>query len=197
MLIEHRGSSPSIASSAVVASTAVICGAVTIGERTQILHGAVISAEDGTVSIGADCVVMEHSVIRGRAGHDALIGDSVMIGPHTHLNGCAIGDEAFVATGAALFPGSVLGTGAEVRINGVVQVNTIVAPGTVVPIGWVAVGNPAQLFPADRHDEIWAVQRTLDFTGTVYGVGPGASMRDIMRGQAGFYSAHRDDTELS
>ena len=40
----------------------------------------------------------------------------------------------------------------------------------VLPIGWIAVGNPAHQFPPSAHDEIWAVQRPLDFPGTVYGV---------------------------
>ena len=93
-----------------------------------------------------------------------------MIGPHTHLNGTTIEDEVFVATGASLFPGSRVGAGSELRINSVLHVNSTLAPGTVVPIGWIAAGDPAELFSPDRHDELWAVQEPLDFPGTVYGV---------------------------
>ncbi|MGN6126498.1 MAG: gamma carbonic anhydrase family protein, partial [Humibacter sp.] len=102
--------------------------------------------------------------------------------------------EAFIATGASLFPGSVIGAGAEVRINGVVQVNTRLAPGAVVPIGWIAVGDPATVLPPERHDEIWAIQRELDFAGTVYGADRGMSMSEIMRRQSEFYGMHREDT---
>jgi len=77
-----------------------------------------------------------------------------------------------------------------------VQVNTVIDPRTVVPIGWVAVGNPASILPAEKHDEIWAIQRELDFVGTVYGVGNDASMRDLMRSQSQFYGQHRDDVAL-
>jgi len=196
MLIEHRGFQPTIAASAVVASTAVISGNVTIGAGVQVLHGAVISAEDGSVSIGANCVIMENALVRGRASHDVRIGDSVMVGPHAHINGAVIGDEAFIATGASVFPGATIGDRAEVRINAVVQVNSAVAADAVVPISWVAVGNPAQLFSPDRHDEIWAVQKTLDFVGTVYGAATGISMGELMREQSDFYSAHRDDRAL-
>ena len=196
MLIEHRGFQPTIAASAVVASTAVISGNVTIGAGVQVLHGAVISAEDGSVSIGANCVIMENALVRGRVSHDVRIGDSVMVGPHAHINGAVIGDEAFIATGASVFPGATIADRAEVRINAVVQVNTAVAADVVVPIGWVAVGDPAQLFSPDRHDEIWAVQKTLDFVGTVYGASPGTSMGELMRAQSDFYSAHRDDRAL-
>jgi hypothetical protein len=54
-------------------------------------------------------------------------------------------------------------------IHGVVHVNTVVPPGEMVPIGWIAVGDPARIFPPGQHDQIWAIQESLDFPGTVYG----------------------------
>ena len=196
MLTEHRGISPTVEPGAYVAPTAVLVGDVRVAAGARILHGAVLTAEDGRIEVGRTTIVMENALVRGRAAHPTIIGDCVMVGPHAHVNGSTVDDEAFIATGASLFPGSRIGHGAEVRINAVVQVNTVVAPGTVVPIGWVAVGDPAQLFAPDRHDEIWAVQRTLDFSGTVYGVERGTSMRDIMRAQSEFYGEHADDRPL-
>jgi carbonic anhydrase/acetyltransferase-like protein (isoleucine patch superfamily) len=195
VLIEHRGHVPSVDPSAYVAPSAVLCGDVRVGPDARILFGAVLSAEDGTVEVGRACVVMEHALVRGRAGHPAVIGDDVLIGPQAHVNGTRIGDGCFIATGAALFPGAVLGAGVEVRIHGVVQVNTVLEPGAVVPIGWVAVGDPAQILPPDRHDEIWAVQRELDFPGTVYGVPRGTPARELMARQAAWFGAHREDRE--
>ncbi|KQO95679.1 gamma carbonic anhydrase family protein [Leifsonia sp. Leaf264] len=193
MLIEHRGRTPVVPASAVVASTAVISGDVTLGENVRVLHGAVLSAEDGPITVGDDVVILEGALLRGREGHPVVIGSAVMIGPRAHINGASVGDEVFIATGASVFPGAVIGADAEVRINGVVQVNTTIDPGAIVPIGWVAVGTPASILPPERHDEIWAIQRELGFVSTVYGVGPEAGMREIMRWQAAFYGAHRDD----
>jgi carbonic anhydrase/acetyltransferase-like protein (isoleucine patch superfamily) len=193
MLVRHRGIEPTVDPAAFVAPSAVVVGDVRIAAGARVLHGAVLTAEDGSVSVGADTVVMEHALIRGRAGHPALIGSAVLIGPHAHVNGSTVEDEAFIATNAALFPGSTVRAGAEVRVNGVVQVNTVLPAGTVVPIGWVAVGDPATVLPPERHDEIWAIQRELDFTGTVYGVGRDVPMREIMRRQSAFYGAHADD----
>ncbi|WP_152363979.1 gamma carbonic anhydrase family protein [Microlunatus speluncae] len=197
MLIEHRGRQPVIPASAYVAPTAVICGAVILGERARVLHGAVITAENGEVRTGDDVVIMENALVRGRGDHPAVIGDAVLIGPHAHVNGATIEDEVFVATGASLFPGSVAGAGSELRINSILHVNSRLPPGTVVPIGWIAAGDPAQLFSPDRHDELWETQRGLDFPGTVYGVERGTPMREIMRRQADFYAAHLADQELN
>ncbi|WP_036964519.1 gamma carbonic anhydrase family protein [Promicromonospora kroppenstedtii] len=193
MLVRHRGLEPSVDPSAYVAPSATVVGDVRIAAGARILHGAVLTAEDGAVVIGEDTVVMENALVRGRADHPVRIGSAVLVGPHAHINGSTVEDEVFVATGASLFPGSVIGAGAEVRINGVVQVNTRIAPGQVVPIGWVAVGDPATVLSPDRHEEIWAIQRELDFPGTVYGVGRDVTMRELMRRQSDFYGAHRDD----
>ena len=82
-----------------------------------------------------------------------------------------------------MFPGSRAGAGCELRVNSVLHVRSVLPAGTVVPIGWVAAGDPAQLFSPDRHEALWAVQEPLDFPGTVYGVPRGTSMREIMRRQ--------------
>ncbi|HUY50083.1 MAG TPA: gamma carbonic anhydrase family protein [Streptosporangiaceae bacterium] len=196
MLIEHRGNAPQVHPSAYVAPTAVVCGAVRIGPDARVLFGAVLTAEDGEIHLGARSVVMENALVRGRARHLSVIGDDVLIGPHAHLNGVRVGDGCFVATGAALFPGCVLGAGSEVRIHGVVQVNTTLPPGSTVPIGWVAVGDPAEIFPPAAHERIWAVQESLDFPGTVYGVARGTPATERMSQQASWFAAHFADRPL-
>ncbi len=194
MIIEHRGAAPQVDPSAYVAPNAVLCGDVRVGPDARVLFGAVVTAEDGRVQIGARCVVMENALIRARAAHPVVLGDDVLVGPHAHLNGCVVGEGTFLATGASLFPGVVLGRGVEVRINGVVHVNTKLDDGAVVPIGWVAVGD--KILPPDAHDEIWAVQEGLDFPGTVYGLSRDAPARERMERQSAWFGAHRDDRVL-
>jgi gamma-carbonic anhydrase len=193
MIIEHRGNRPTIDPSAYVAPNAVVCGDVQIGPDSRVLFGAVLTAEDGRIEIGKRCVVMEHALLRARRDHPVRVGDDVLIGPHAHVNGAAIGPGAFIATGGALFPGARIGAGAEVRINGVVHVASALPDGGLVPIGWVAVGDPATVLPPERHDEIWAIQEPLDFPGVVYGLPRGAPARERMQRQAAWFSAHRDD----
>jgi gamma-carbonic anhydrase len=195
MLVEHRGNTPKIHPTAYVAPNATVCGDVTIGPDARVLFGAVVTAEDGTVAIGARCVVMENALLRARAAHPVVLGDDVLVGPHAHVNGCEIEPGCFIATGAALFPGARLGAGCEVRIHGVVHVNSVLAPETVVPIGWIAAGDPAQLFAPGQHEELWAVQRELDFPGTVYGVERGTPPAELMARQSEFFGAHREDRE--
>lgn len=194
MLIEHRGARPTVPFSAYVAPNAVLCGDVTLGEDCQVLFGAVITAEGGPVVLGERCIVMEHALIRGRGGHATTLGDFVIVGPHAHLNGVTVGDEAFLATGACAFPGSRIGARSEVRINGVVHVNSALPDDGLVPIGWVAVGDPAEVLPPNEHERIWEIQEKLDFPGTVFGLErEQASMREVTRRYSKLFGRHRDD----
>jgi gamma-carbonic anhydrase len=196
MLLEHRGKRPSVDPSAYVAPTAVLCGDVRVGAEARVLFGAVVTAEDGFVEIGARCVVMENALLRGRAAHPVRIGDDVLVGPHAHVNGSEVGDGCFLATGTSLFPGSRIGRDVEVRINGVVHVNSVLEDEALVPIGWVAVGDPASVLDPSDHDEIWRIQKALDFPGTVYGLPRGAPARERMERQTDWFAAHRDDQIL-
>lgn len=193
-LITHRGHAPHVHPDAYIAPTAVLCGDVRIGAGARILFGAVITAEDGHVRIGRRCVVMENSLVRGRDTHPVQVGDDVLIGPHAHVNGAIVGDGCFLATGCSLFPGARLESGVEVRINAVVHANTTVPAGTTVPIAWVAVGDPAQILPPARHDDIWAIQQHLDFPGTVYGATRQTPQAELMTRQSEWYGHHRDDS---
>jgi len=200
MRIEHRGKRPKIDPSAWVAPNATISGEVSIGPDARILYGAVLTAEGGPVTVGAHVIVMENAVIRGTRRHPTRIGSHVLVGPRAYLTGCTVEDCAFIATGASIFNGAVIGTRAEIRINGTVHVNSHLAEGATVPIGWVAVGNPAEILPPDAHDRIWAIQKTLDFPGTVFGlarVAPGETMmHELTRRYAKALLRHRDDRIL-
>lgn len=196
MLIEHRGARPAVDPSAYVAPTAVLCGDVRIAAGARVLFGAVLTAEDGRVMVGERTVVMEQTLVRGRARSPAVLGADVLVGPHAHVNGAKIEDGVFLATGTSVFPGARIGAGSEIRINAVVHVNTVLAKDTTVPIAWIAAGDPAQLFSPDRHDGLWAVQRELDFPGTVYGLPRDAPARTRMAAQSEWFGAHREDQLL-
>lgn len=170
MLIAHDGYRPRIDPSAWISPGAVISGNVEIGPGCRVLPGAVIAAEAESIRIGACGIVLENAVIRSTAGHPACVGDHCLVGPNAHVAGCTVEDEVFIATGASIFHGAEIGRGSEVRINGVVHVRTRLPPRSTVPIGWVAVGRPAEILPPDRHDDIWAIQQTLGFARTVYGI---------------------------
>jgi carbonic anhydrase/acetyltransferase-like protein (isoleucine patch superfamily) len=199
MLLEHNGERPKVHSTAYVAPNATLCGDVTVGKDSCVMFGAVLTAEGGPVRIGDTCVVMENAVIRGTKRHPTSIGDNCVVGPRAHLVGCQVADHAFLATGSTVFNGASVGEGAEVRVNGTVHLRTALPAEAVVPIGWVAVGEPAEVLAPGEHERIWGLQEPLDFPGTVFGVerGPtGTMMPELTRRYAAALGAHREDAEL-
>jgi carbonic anhydrase/acetyltransferase-like protein (isoleucine patch superfamily) len=180
MILDHDGVSPSIDPSARIAPNAVISGDVTIRANCSIGFGAVLTAESGPIHLGENVVVMDTAVLRGVRNNPLIIGSNVLIGPRAYLTGCTVEDEAFLATGVTVFNGAVIGTRSEVRINAIVHLRTHLAPDAMVPLGWVAVGNPAQILPPGKHEEIWGVQKALDFPGYVFGVDRPADGTTIM-----------------
>jgi len=201
MIIEHLGKRPDIHPSAYVAPNATICGDVEIGMGARILFGVSVIAEGSRIRIGANSIILENAVIRSTKKHSTHIGTHSLIGPNAHVVGCGIEDCVFIATGASVFHGASVGRGSEVRINGVVHIKTKLAPDTIVPIGWVAVGNPAQIFPPNQHDKIWKVQEPLNFPEFVYGIERSPKLETIMPKITAQYRAqlgsHKDDVILN
>ena len=200
MTIRHLGREPSIHPQAYVAPSAVISGEVSIGAGSCIMHGAVLAAEGGPVQIGAGCVIMEHAVLRGTARHPLLIGDHVLAGPHTQLTGATVTDEVFIAAGAMVCNGAHLGRAAAVGAGAVVHLGAIVAPRARIPVGWVAVGDPARIYPPGEAEAIGAglAETGWSFLPLAFGIDDAGGRREQLRAALGRYTAalarhHRQD----
>jgi carbonic anhydrase/acetyltransferase-like protein (isoleucine patch superfamily) len=195
MLLSHLNHSPRVDPSAYIAPTATVCGNVVIGPHARIMHGASIVAEGGRIDIGKYCIVLENAVVRSTERHSTQIGDHCLVGPQAHLVGCTVEEQVFIATGAAVFHGAHLGRGSEVRINAVVHIQSRLPTGEVVPIGWVAVGDPIQILPPDRHKEIWAIQKPLNFPLVAYGYDRAeADMVKITKRLSDVLASHKGDS---
>ncbi|SMF02052.1 Carbonic anhydrase or acetyltransferase, isoleucine patch superfamily [Tistlia consotensis] len=200
MLLEHDGRRPQVDPTARIAPNATLCGDVRIGPGCSIGFGAVLVTESGPVELGADCVVMDTAVLRGSRRHPLSLGARVLVGPHASLSGCTVEDEAFLATGCAVFNGARIGRRAEVRVNGIVHLRSVLPAEAVVPLGWIAVGDPAEILPPEAHERIWEIQQPLDFPRTVFGVprpAPrGSIMPEVMPRYARALGRHKADREV-
>jgi carbonic anhydrase/acetyltransferase-like protein (isoleucine patch superfamily) len=200
--IRHGNEVPSVAPDAHIAPTAVLSGRVRVGPGSCVLHGAVLTDDGGEVSIGANSVVMEHAVLRGTPRHPLTVGDHVLVGPHSYPTGATIGDEVFIATGAMVFNGAQMGRASSVALGGAVHIGCVVPPQTRIAIGWVAVGNPARLYPPGDAEGIRAgLDDVGGFLPFVFGTDPaaerGEQMRTAMRRYARYLSrSHGDDEQI-
>jgi len=142
-----------------------------IDETTYVAPNATIC---GDVKIGKNCRIMHGAALIAEGGK-IEIGDS-----------CIIFENAVIRSTPKH----------SARINGVVHLKTILEENEMVPIGWVAVGNPAQILPPDKHEEIWAIQKELNFPDTVYGVSRDtgdSTMPQITKMLSEYLGDHFDD----
>lgn len=124
----------------------------------------------------------------------------MLIGPNCHVVGCTVEDNVFIATGASVFHGAKLCKGSEVRINGVVHIKTTLPENEFVPIGCIAIGNPVKLLPFEKHDEIWSIQKPLNFPKYVYGIDRELeaenTMHKVIKMMTNTLKTHTDDKIL-
>lgn len=199
MLIEHRGRRPQVDPTAWVAPTAVVSGAVTIGAGARVLHGAILSAEGrAEMAIGPECVIMEHAVLRASGRFPLRLGDRVLVGPHAYLVGCTIGARSFIATGAMVFNGAVLGEACVVALGGKVHIATVLAEDARVPMGFIAFGDPGRIYAPEQAPAVHEEIERISFMRYVFGVETdGRSRAEIMEEAMEKYAralgAHAED----
>jgi gamma-carbonic anhydrase len=170
-----------------------LCGDVEIGEDCRIMFGAVVVAESAPVRIGPETVIMENAVARAWPDFEVSIGTNVMIGPGANVNGARVHDDAFVAGGASLFPGSEVGEGAVVRANAVVHINSRLPSKRVVPEGWTAIGDPVVVVPPGEDERMLFSLYEMNFTKAIFHEGRTAVG---MRNYISLFSAHHEDEVL-
>jgi carbonic anhydrase/acetyltransferase-like protein (isoleucine patch superfamily) len=143
---------------------------------------------------------LENAVVRGTMGLPVTIGDNCLVGPNAHLACCTVENNVFMATGISIFHGAIIRKGAEIRINGVVHLRTVFPENGILPIGWVALGDPMQMFPPGQHKEIWEIQKKLNFPTLVYGIDDCDNLSDLNRKLCTIMSArllaHKSDKIL-
>ena len=121
-------------------------------------------------------------MLRGTRPHPLVLGDHVLAGPHSYLTGCQIADEVFIATGAMIFNGARMGRASSVALGGAVHIKCAVPEGMRIPIGWVAVGDPARMYPPDEAEEIRSgLAEAGGFVPFVFGTDPTADRGEQMR----------------
>lgn len=202
MRVEHRGRQPRVDPTAWIAPNAVLSGSVLIGANARVLYGAVLTAESGAeLVVGPQCVVMEQAVLRAAGRFSLRLEERVLVGPHAYLSGCRVGARCFVATGAMVFNGAVLGEACVVALGGKVHVDTELDAETWVPMGYIAFGRPGRVFPPDQAPAVHEELNRLSFARYVFGVETEGKRRsrimdEIMEKYTRALSAHRQDRVL-
>lgn len=192
-------------SSAYVAPSAELIGAVSVGPRARVMSGAVLDAEGSRVEVGECAVICEHAVLRATAvGHEeqpVIVGDHAFISPHATLLGCQVEEATYIATGATVLHGARVQAGAVVAVGALVHGGTVLPSGFFLAPGMIAIGDPVATYAPGDPALPDAIKR-VGFAGRAFGVSTAwedriARYREIAEVRSEEFAAHADDEAVT
>ncbi|MGI9470492.1 MAG: gamma carbonic anhydrase family protein [Rubripirellula sp.] len=137
-----------------VASTACLCGDVTMEAGSSVWFGAIVRGDTEQVAIGARSNIQDLSVLHADPGYPCRIGNDVTVGHAAVVHGATVGDGALIGIRAVVLNGAVVGAGA------IVGAGAVVTEGCEIPAGHLAVGIPAKVVRELTDEDIARTQRT-------------------------------------
>ncbi|MBR5295955.1 MAG: gamma carbonic anhydrase family protein [Clostridia bacterium] len=147
MIRSYKGKTPVIAEDVFLAENAVLVGEVTLKNQANIWYGAVLRADEGSITVGEGSNVQDNATLHTAKDHPVVVGKRVTIGHNAIVHGCTIGDDTMIGMGACVLNGAVIGKGC------LIGAGALVKEGQEIPDFSLCVGVPAK------------VVRTLDEKG--------------------------------
>ncbi len=156
-IYRFEGKTPKIAASAWVAPTAIVIGAVEIGEKCYIGHGCILRGDYGRIVVGDGTAIEEGAVVHARPNDVTTFGKRVTLGHGAMIHNATIRDDAVIGMRAVVSDFSVVGEWCIIGEMGLVK------NGQQVESGKVAVGAPVKIVGEveDRHKSMWSYAKLL------------------------------------
>jgi carbonic anhydrase/acetyltransferase-like protein (isoleucine patch superfamily) len=136
---------PRIAATAYVDHTAVVVGAVEIGEDASIWPLCVVRGDVHAITIGARTSIQDGTVIHvthdgpfSPGGQATRVGDDVTVGHKALLHACTIENLCLIGMGVIVMDKAV------VQSHVIVGAGSVVPPGKVLESGFLYVGSPVK-----------------------------------------------------
>ncbi len=135
-----QGITPRIHPSVFIADGAHVIGDVEIGPESSVWYNTVLRGDVNTIRIGSRTNLQDLTMVHVEKGtHPTRIGDDVTVGHHVVLHGCTVGNRVLVGIGAILLNGVV------VEDDAFIAAGTLLTPGTHVPSGSMVMGSPGKV----------------------------------------------------
>ena len=149
--LPFEGKYPRVHPTAFIAETAILLGAVEVGEGASIWYHCVLRGDTNYIRVGARANVQDGTIVHvNRKTFPAIIGADVTIGHAAIIHACTLEDRAFVGMGATVLDGAVIEEG------GVIGANGLLTPGKRIGRNELWTGAPAKfsrvLSDADRQN---------------------------------------------
>ncbi|CAD8046452.1 unnamed protein product [Paramecium primaurelia] len=132
--VEAKGHTPQIGDALFTAPNSVMIGNVILKQNSSIWYGATLRADNNSITVGKNALIQDNVYIK--ATKTITVGNNSFVGPNSNLQGCTIGDDAFIGMGSTIKEGAI--------VQGIVAAGSLVPEGTEVKQGEVWAGSPAK-----------------------------------------------------
>lgn len=147
---------PQIDSSAYVADSADLIGAVTVGRQASIWFQAVVRADDEPITIGAGTNIQDGSIIHIDPGQATIFGKHVTVAHGAIVHGARIDDYVMISIGAVVLSGAQIGT------NSIIGAGAVVMEGMLIPPNSLVVGTPARVIKSVSEEQSARIRSTAE-----------------------------------
>ena len=148
---------PTLGQGVYLARTAVVLGAVTLGDFSSVWYGAVLRGDINRISVGHHSNIQDNAVLHLADDYPCILGNWVTVGHSAVVHACTVGDECLVGMGAVILDGAVIGE------QSVIGARALVTQGTKIPPGSMVLGAPAKvvhaLTPEERAGLKWWAEK--------------------------------------
>ena len=138
---------PKTAPSAFIHKTAVVSGAVTLGEDVSVCPGAVLRGDIAEIVVGENSNIQDNACVHVNYNCPAIIGKGVSVGHGAIIHGSKIGDNCLIGMNAVVLE-------SEIGPNCLIGAGAVVTAGKNIPAGSLVMGVPAKVVRELREDEI-------------------------------------------
>lgn len=152
---DFKDSRPTIHETAYIDASALVIGAVTIGEHSSVWPMAVVRGDVNAITIGARSNIQDGAVLHVAhgsrftgGGYPLAVGDDVTVGHRVILHACVIGNACLIGMAATIMDGSVV----EDRV--IVGAGSLVPIGKTLKSGHLYIGSPARQVRPLNDDEL-------------------------------------------
>jgi len=136
---------PTIHESTYVAPSAVIIGDVTIGKECGVFPHAVIRGDENIIEIDEGSNVQDCCVIHVDADHSVSIGKFVSVGHASMIHGAVIEDECLIGIHSTVLNGARIGRGS------IIGANALVIADMQIPENSLVLGVPGKIVKQDQN----------------------------------------------
>jgi carbonic anhydrase/acetyltransferase-like protein (isoleucine patch superfamily) len=139
-LYPYRGRWPVLGERVFVAPSAMLTGAIEVGDDVSFWFHTAARGDVNWIRIGARSNIQDGTILHvAYQTHPLIIGAGVVVGHQAVLHGCTIEDGALIGIGARVLDGAVVERGAQVGAG------AVVTPGHRIQAGHLALGIPARV----------------------------------------------------